>query len=137
MEFLPDGGHAVPSESGENMTRRPRRNQGVTAAHMELARRLAATGEYRADSRSPKWIGYALADALKFRVVYRADNDPKDLARLNAIIKTWLKNRVLEVDRRKDDQGKDRDFIVLGSAKPEPQPTAYPTGYADDDIAIH
>ena len=26
MEFLPDGGHAVPSESGETMPRRPRRN---------------------------------------------------------------------------------------------------------------
>ena len=26
MEFLPDGGHAVPCESGETMTRRPRRN---------------------------------------------------------------------------------------------------------------
>ena len=26
MEFLPDGGHAVPSESGETMSRRPRRN---------------------------------------------------------------------------------------------------------------
>ena len=26
MEFLPDGGHAVPSESGETMQRRPRRN---------------------------------------------------------------------------------------------------------------
>ena len=26
MEFLPDGGHAVPSEVGETMQRRPRRN---------------------------------------------------------------------------------------------------------------
>jgi hypothetical protein len=26
VEFLPDNGHAVPSESGETMTRRPRRN---------------------------------------------------------------------------------------------------------------
>ena len=26
MEFLPDSGHAVPSESGEIMSRRPRRN---------------------------------------------------------------------------------------------------------------
>jgi hypothetical protein len=26
VEFLPDGGHAVPSESWETMTRRPRRN---------------------------------------------------------------------------------------------------------------
>jgi transposase-like protein len=26
VEFLPDGGHAVPIESGETMSRRPRRN---------------------------------------------------------------------------------------------------------------
>jgi transposase len=26
VEFLPDDGHAVPCESGETMTRRPRRN---------------------------------------------------------------------------------------------------------------
>ena len=26
MEFLPDGGHAVPCESGETLNRRPRRN---------------------------------------------------------------------------------------------------------------
>ena len=26
MEFLPDSGHAVPIESGETMSRRPRRN---------------------------------------------------------------------------------------------------------------
>jgi len=26
VEFLPDSGHAVPSESGETMSRRPRRN---------------------------------------------------------------------------------------------------------------
>ena len=26
MEFLPDGGHAVARESGETMSRRPRRN---------------------------------------------------------------------------------------------------------------
>ena len=26
MEFLPDNGHAVPRESGETMSRRPRRN---------------------------------------------------------------------------------------------------------------
>ena len=26
MEFLPDSGHPVPSESGETMSRRPRRN---------------------------------------------------------------------------------------------------------------
>jgi hypothetical protein len=33
--------------------------KNVTTADMELARKLAATGEYRADMRSPKWLGYA------------------------------------------------------------------------------
>ena len=26
MEFLPESGHAVPNESGETMSKRPRRN---------------------------------------------------------------------------------------------------------------
>jgi transposase len=30
VEFLPDIGHAVPSESGETMNRRPRRNRTPT-----------------------------------------------------------------------------------------------------------
>src|SRR3979409_131522 len=30
VEFLPDSGHAVPSESGETMNRRPRRNHTPT-----------------------------------------------------------------------------------------------------------
>jgi AAA domain len=98
--------------------------KGITAADMELARKLAATGEYRADSRSPKWIGYAIADHLQVAVSHQGDNDPKDMARLNSIVKTWLKNKVLDIDERKDTDGKDRKFIIAGSFKPSP--TAYP-----------
>jgi hypothetical protein len=40
VEFLPDNGHAVPSESGETMSRGPRRNHTPgLKAEVALARR--------------------------------------------------------------------------------------------------
>src|SRR5262249_25466774 len=105
---------------------------GITTADMELARQLGRTGEYRADSRSPKWIGYPIADALNIPVAHGAENDPAHMARLKAIIQTWLKNKVLKKEPRKDAKGMDRDFIVSGSFRSPPAPTAY----SDDDITI-
>jgi AAA domain len=110
--------------------------ENVTSAHMELARRLAATGDYRADSRSPKWLGYAIAESLSVPVSFRADNEPKDLARLHAIIKIWLKNKALDVETRKDGDGKDRQFIISGPFRPEPQAASHSTVYADDEFSI-
>ena len=51
MEFLPDSGHAVPRESGETMSRRPRRNHTpafkakVALAAIRGARTLAQLAE--------------------------------------------------------------------------------------------
>jgi hypothetical protein len=100
--------------------------QGMTTQDEELARKLAGTGEYRADSRSPKWFGYALANHLHIAVSHGANNDPKVLARLQRIIKAWLKNNTLATDERKDDAGRDRKFIVPGEFEPSSDP-AMPT----------
>ena len=43
MEFLPDGGHAVPFESGDVMNRRPRRNH--TAAFKAKVALAAIKGD--------------------------------------------------------------------------------------------
>jgi hypothetical protein len=101
--------------------------KNVTTADMELARKLAATGEYRADMRSPKWIGYALATHFDLKVVHKGNNDPKDLERLKTIIKTWLSNKVLKIDERKDDEGKTREYMAAGSFKNEGP------AYSDDE----
>jgi hypothetical protein len=106
--------------------------KNVTTADMELARKLAATGEYRADSRSPKWIGYGIADHLQIAVSHEGDNDAKDMARLNSIIKTWLKNKVLAIEVRKDTDGKDRKFVIAGSFKPSPPANAY----SNDEMSL-
>lgn len=92
---------------------------GVTSTDMELARTLAATGEYRADPRSPKWIGYALAAHFELQVTHKGASDPRDVSRLKTIIKTWIANKVLATTERNDGDGKKREFIVPGSFKPE------------------
>lgn len=92
---------------------------GVTPEHVELARSLAATGEYRTDMRSPNWIGYALATRLNIPISHGGLNDPGQIERIKTIIKTWIANKVLKVDRRKDRDGKERDFIAPGPFQPE------------------
>ncbi|KWV60188.1 hypothetical protein AS156_30070 [Bradyrhizobium macuxiense] len=104
----------------------------VTTADMELARTLARTGAYRADRRSPNWFGYALAKQLGLKVTHDGDTDAKDLVSLQAIIKKWLENKVLEVEQRKDEDRKDRSFIIPGRFK-RPDPSAGPASDDPDD----
>jgi hypothetical protein len=105
---------------------------GVTTADMELARTLAATGGYRADKRSPKWFGYALAIHFNLKVSHAGATEPKDLARVQSIMKTWLNNKVLDIEERKDDEHKTRSFIIPGSFKPTPPATSQ-LAYSDDE----
>jgi hypothetical protein len=44
----------------------------------------------------------------------------------------WLKNKVLEIDERKDEDGKDRSFVIPGPFKPETS-TAPAAAYSDDE----
>jgi len=119
VENLPNGDEVAVSSRWTP----PNPFDGVSTADMETGARLAATGEFRADSRSPQWFGYALADRLHIPVAYGADNNSKDLARLNAIIKTWLKNKVLKIEPRLDAQSRERKFIVPGTAAPHAKST--------------
>jgi RecA-family ATPase len=107
--------------------------EGVSTADMETGRKLAATGEYRADMRSPNWFGYKLADLLHIPVSYGAENDKKDLARLQTIIKRWVKNKALKVISQKDGKGMDRKFIVGGTFQHE---GATDSMFEDDELTI-
>jgi hypothetical protein len=52
-----------------------------------------------------------------------------EVARLNSILKTWLKNNALEIEPRPDDKSRKRDFFVAGTATETP----YTTQSADSD----
>jgi hypothetical protein len=117
VENLPNG-DAVACSSPWNP---PNPFDGITSGDVEQARELARTGAYRADVRSPKWFGWALAEQLHIQAAHGAENDPKDIAKLKSIIAMWLKNRVLATEERHaDDSRKRRLFIVPGSYKIAP-----------------
>jgi hypothetical protein len=132
LEILPNGDEiACPSR-----WKPPNPFDGVSTTDMETGARLAATGAYRADSRSPGWFGYALADVLHMPVAYGADNSTKDLARLNTIIKTWIKNKALKVVTRTDEKRMERKFIVPGATSAQARTTSDDDFFTDDDVTI-
>jgi hypothetical protein len=109
--------------------------ENVSTSDMEVARELARTGAYRANTRSPEWFGWRLAEHLNIPIRHGGDNAPSEIARVKAIIKKWLQNNVLEVEERVDEHRKRRDYIVAGSFQPEPRATVA-TSYDDDDITL-
>jgi RecA-family ATPase len=73
---------------------------GVTTAHMQSVRTHARSGKYRADPRSPDWIGGAIADVLDLDV--EAEGDVK---RIKIILKAWYAEGVLKkVEKRGTDR---------------------------------
>ena len=122
VENLPNGDQvACPSP-----WKPPDPFKGVSTADMHKCRGLAQTGAYRADSRSPDWVGYMVAEVLGINVMPGADNDPKDLDRLKQILKTWIKNGVLKTVEREDEQRKKRAFVVPGAWSDVEAPDADP-----------
>jgi hypothetical protein len=104
---------------------------GVSTADMYKCRELTRTTAYRLDSRSSDWIGYAIADVLKIKVAYGAENDQKDLARIKQVLATWFKNKVFATEKRKDKTRHEKTFVVPGPWNDQPE-TPDP-----DDITIN
>jgi hypothetical protein len=94
---------------------------GITTADMMRCRNVMQGAAYRLNSQAQDWVGYAIAEALGIDVTFDGDNDPKDVARLKEILRTWFKNKVLAKEPREDKHRNKRDFVIPGPWKPEPQ----------------
>jgi AAA domain len=88
---------------------------GVSSHDMEAARKLAEGGKYRANSQSKEWFGFALAQQLNLKVTYKGDNNVKDYAKLQGLIKAWLKSGVLAIKTQTNEDHKKKDYIVPGN----------------------
>jgi hypothetical protein len=112
---------------------------GVSVDDLKLVQKLVTTGEFRADSRSPDWLGWWMAENLPtLNIKTRHRDQPRnkaEVARLNSILKTWLKNNALEIETRTDDKSRKRDFFVAGAAAETPH-TTRPTVADDDQINL-
>lgn len=81
----------------------------VTPQHLEQVKRVIDGGEWRENMQSSQWAGRAVADVLGL------DPDNKsDRSRIKSILRQWIGNGALKVERRKDGSRHDRPFVVVG-----------------------
>ena len=104
---------------------------------LKVVQRAVQGGAFRTDSQSPQWLGWWMAENLPhLNIKTRHADKPRnkaEVARLNTILKTWLKNKALETETRADETRRPRDFFTVG--KPAETPSA-PTFEENDDDDI-
>lgn len=81
----------------------------VTPAHIAQVQAVIADGEWRENHQAGNWVGHAIADVLGMNADGKADR-----ARIRCIIKEWIANGVLAIERRKDRNHEQRPFVVVG-----------------------
>jgi hypothetical protein len=83
---------------------------GMSSDDMRFARDLVRNNpNFRADPRSPEWFGIPLAARLKLN-----PNNKGDRKRISTIIRTWVANKTLAIELRRDEKRREREFVVLG-----------------------
>ncbi|MBA4092063.1 MAG: hypothetical protein C0494_15935 [Sphingobium sp.] len=81
----------------------------VTAQHLEQVKRVIDGGEWRENMQSSQWVGYAVAQVLGLD----ADNK-SDRGRIKSILRQWIVNGALKVERRMDKNRQERPFVIVG-----------------------
>lgn len=89
---------------------------GVTVDHLRKVQAAVLSADYRKDSQSPDWVGFAVADVLDLDV---SDRKSKDAARVKHLIKEWLQTGALVERKASDSKGMERTFIGAGTPPEE------------------
>jgi hypothetical protein len=81
---------------------------GMTAADFDKVAAVVKAGEWRADQRADRWVGYAVAKGLDLN-----PNKRRDKAKIRAALKTWLAAGSLEEVEGQDEKRNRRTFVVV------------------------
>jgi hypothetical protein len=111
--FLENGEPADSEDHGDNIGvvaawAWPDLMAGMTSADFETAAAIIRTDEWRKDAQAKKWVGHAIAQALKLDVHNR-----KDRAKINASIKSWLASGALVEVEGEDDKRRPKQFVKV------------------------
>ncbi|HWV12585.1 MAG TPA: AAA family ATPase [Sphingobium sp.] len=81
----------------------------VTAQHLERVKNVIDGGGWRENAQSAQWAGHAVAQVLGLDADNKADK-----GRIKSILRQWISNGALKVERRMDKTRQERPFIVVG-----------------------
>jgi hypothetical protein len=83
---------------------------------MEMQKRVgegpdgSGATHWRESSQSKEWVGHAIADACRLD-----SGDDRDKAKIKSMIKTWLREGVLETVEMEDNHRHAKRFIIVGN----------------------
>jgi hypothetical protein len=81
--------------------------EGISTRHLIAVQKAVEVGEWRADTRSTEWVGFAVASVLEM--------DPEtSRKRIVKLLKQWIDNGALEIIEKEDAQRHQRKFVVVG-----------------------
>lgn len=88
----------------------PNALDGLSTADLCAVQEKIAEGEWAENVQASNWAGRAVADALNLDV-----DSPVDKARIKSLLRTWIANKVLRVERvRSARDGRDRPMVMVG-----------------------
>lgn len=80
--------------------------EGISTRHLIAVQKAVEAGEWRADPRSPEWVGFAVAKVLDID----AEASRK---RISKLLKEWIENDRFKVVEKPDDQSRPRKFVEV------------------------
>ena len=109
---LGNGKDDKPADSVGVVTRWtwPNAFDGVTVSDLRAVQAAIAAGRWRESPQAKDWAGYAVASVLKLDVTNKAHK-----AKIAALLKTWIANRMFVVIEGPDAKREKRSFIEVGT----------------------
>ena len=83
--------------------------EGVETSHLRAVQTAIAIGRWRESPQARDWAGHAVAGVMDLDVADKAHK-----AKINSLLKTWIKNEMLVVVEGEDDNREKKKFIEVG-----------------------
>jgi hypothetical protein len=89
----------------------PNALDGLHVSDLSKVQDVVASGEWAENVQSRDWVGHAVAQALGLNA-----DDAKDKMRIRSLLRTWIANGALKIDRQHDPlKRRDRPIVVVGT----------------------
>ncbi|WP_346033264.1 AAA family ATPase [Erythrobacter westpacificensis] len=98
----------------------PNAFDGISVRDLYEVQQRIAAGEWAENVQANDWAGHAVAQVIG------ADLDDKaDKARVKSLLRTWIENGALKVERRPTRKGREKPFLIVGKpVEPADLPTS-------------
>jgi hypothetical protein len=89
----------------------PNALDGLHVSDLHKVQDVVGSGEWAENVQSRDWVGHAVAQALGLNA-----DEAKDKSRIRSLLRTWVANGALKIDRQYDPlKRRDRPIVIVGT----------------------